>query len=659
MAFWGVEVKPGKPFTHKYEYSKGRLHISMVMLLRNATLGLGTSTAKSTLQCNVGKRSPVYLCSLYPGNTESLQLNLELEEVDQVVLSVIGPRSIHLCGYYLATARNTNVFFFLFSFTTMERESYGEDIADTETERSDYNEEDDEYDDSFIDDDEKASHDNRPKGRKGSLRRLRKKYQLVESDDDGCYEQKIIANDSIHDQTKEIENEDNLPILSLCKNKASGRVLDQEMDASVDRGAGDASNKNGGKSIAETNLKADYVIVDSQTHREAEPPHQLVDPCAVLDVGDIKNSKKKKKRKEKETKSSCNDHSIKLDNGIGGEPKMEKMTQDFVAGNKQQQHADDKETETMDKILPSSQVDQGQGEKPKKKRKERSEGVLSVATDNNLVNLSQSNEHNKQHTQISRDVNISDNVALPSAETDPKKSRTKRKKKEQVNKSNNGYHEDIIQEDKANRNAEESQNLIHNFFEEKEQHQKLTNDKSVDNDAHDIPDGNQPEDRKVKRRKKMSKSRGNGEVVNSDVPVSVEQSGETEMMEEDRNKREDAKPSQVRTFSNGLLIQELEKGIKEGKIAASGKKISIYYTGKLKENGVVVESNAGQAPFKFRLGKGEVIKGWDVGLEGGMQVGEKRRLVIPPSMTSESDGHSAKIPPNSWLVYDFELVKVH
>ncbi|XP_022641146.1 peptidyl-prolyl cis-trans isomerase FKBP53 isoform X1 [Vigna radiata var. radiata] len=180
----------------------------------------------------------------------------------------------------------------------------------------------------------------------------------------------------------------------------------------------------------------------------------------------------------------------------------------------------------------------------------------------------------------------------------------------------------------------------------------------VDNGAYDLPDGNQSENRKAKKRKKMSKSQGNGEVVNSNITVCVERSGETEMMEEDRSKGEDAKPSNVRTLKNGLVIQEQEKGKKDGKIAASGKKISIYYTGKLKENGAVFESNAGQTPFKFRLGKGEVIEGWDVGLEG-MQVGEKRRLVIPPTLTSESDGHSDKIPPNSWLVYDIELVKVH
>ncbi|XP_061358523.1 peptidyl-prolyl cis-trans isomerase FKBP43-like [Gastrolobium bilobum] len=652
MAFWGVEVKPGKPFTHAHNDWKGRLHISM------ATLGLGTATAKSTLQCNVGNRSPVYLCSLYPGTTESLQLNLELEEVEQVIFSVIGPRSIHLCGYYLASGRHNNI--------NDDSESYGEDIADTETERSNHSDED-EYEDSFIDDDgdpvvfpsspisneEEASDDNRPKGTKSGFRRLRRKYQSVESDDDGSFEEKIIVNDSINDQTKETGNEDSLPISPLYKNKASGRVLDQEMDDSVDRGAGDGSKKNGedgGNSIIETNLKTDHVLGDSQMHREAELSSHLVDPCSVLDVGvgDIKKLKKKKKGKEKETKSSCNGHFIKLDNVVPDGPKMDKMTQDFLEGNEQyQQHADDKETETKDKILPSSEVGLGQGEKSKKNRKEQSKNVHI-------------NEQNKQHT-VNEDVKISDNVGLPSAEMSLERSRRKRKNKDQVNKGlhlegDYGHVEDIIQEYKANRDTIDSNNLIHKFSERKEHHQELTNEKSVEDGAHYFPDGNQSEDRKVKKRKKKSKSQGNVEVVNSDMPLSVEQSRET--IEEGGNKREDAKTSQVRTLSNGLVIQELEMGTEDGKIAASGKKISIYYTGKLKENGAIFESNADQAPLKFRLGKGKVMKGWDVGLEG-MRVGEKRRLVIPPSMTSSSDEPNAKIPPNSWLVYDIELVKVH
>ena len=117
---------------------------------------------------------------------------------------------------------------------------------------------------------EEASHDKRPKGGKSKLRRLRRKYQSVESDDDGGFEEKIIVNDSMHDQTKEIVNEDSLPISSLYKNKASQRILDEEINDSGDRGAGDASNKNGedgGNSIIQTDLKTDNVVVDSQTYR--------------------------------------------------------------------------------------------------------------------------------------------------------------------------------------------------------------------------------------------------------------------------------------------------------------------------------------------------------------------------------------------------------
>lgn len=116
---------------------------------------------------------------------------------------------------------------------------------------------------------EEASHDTRPKIRKGSLRRLRKRYQ-VESDDDGCCGEKIIGNDRMHAQIQETDNEDSLPISSLYKNKASGRVVDEEMDVSVVIGAGAASNKNGedgGNSTFETNLEAGHVLLDSQTHR--------------------------------------------------------------------------------------------------------------------------------------------------------------------------------------------------------------------------------------------------------------------------------------------------------------------------------------------------------------------------------------------------------
>lgn len=67
-----------------------------------ATLGLGSSMEKTILQCSVGDKNPIFLCSLLPNKNESCTLNLEFDEDDLVAFSVIGPQSIHLSGYFVA-----------------------------------------------------------------------------------------------------------------------------------------------------------------------------------------------------------------------------------------------------------------------------------------------------------------------------------------------------------------------------------------------------------------------------------------------------------------------------------------------------------------------------------------------------------------------------
>jgi len=112
----------------------------------------------------------------------------------------------------------------------------------------------------------------------------------------------------------------------------------------------------------------------------------------------------------------------------------------------------------------------------------------------------------------------------------------------------------------------------------------------------------------------------------------------------------------TKTVTGGVQIQDLKPG--NGPAASVGKKVCVYYEGRLKQNNKVFDSTKSGAGFKFRLGGGEVIKGWDVGVVG-MKVGGKRRITCPPNMAYGQKGSPPVIPPNSTLVFDVELKNVN
>jgi FKBP-type peptidyl-prolyl cis-trans isomerase len=107
---------------------------------------------------------------------------------------------------------------------------------------------------------------------------------------------------------------------------------------------------------------------------------------------------------------------------------------------------------------------------------------------------------------------------------------------------------------------------------------------------------------------------------------------------------------------SGTQIEDIEAGT--GAEARKGHAVTVHYTGWLYvdgERGKRFDSSRGGEPFTFRLGAGEVIKGWDVGVVG-MKEGGIRTLIIPPK-----DGYGGKgdetIPANSWLMFEVELIK--
>ena len=109
------------------------------------------------------------------------------------------------------------------------------------------------------------------------------------------------------------------------------------------------------------------------------------------------------------------------------------------------------------------------------------------------------------------------------------------------------------------------------------------------------------------------------------------------------------------TTPSGLVYEELTVGA--GAEAASGKKVTVHYTGWLTDGTKFDSSKDRNDPFVFPLGGGRVIKGWDEGVQG-MKIGGKRKLTIPPALGYGARGAGGVIPPNAVLVFDVELLAV-
>ncbi|GAV89419.1 FKBP_C domain-containing protein [Cephalotus follicularis] len=513
MGFWGMEVKPGKPHPYHSDNVKGILHITQ------ATLGLGSSAEKSILQCSVGHKSPIFLCTLLPNKIESCSLNLEFAEEDLVAFSVVGSRSIHLSGYFVADDGD-------YLRDEYESDSFGEDIAETETDESSEYDTEDNYDDDFIDDDDDYGHmfspspirnsgvvieeiteDGNPATENNQSKRQKEKNQSSDSEDK-INSQKQIALKSNSDVTVyESEDEDGFPTSASHKSEA---VL-QDPNTEVDE------------------------VTDNRTSKE---------------------TKKKKKVKEDSAPTTSKKRKVKNTDENG-------------------------------------QLERKKNKKLKGKDKEKK--VSADGNDNEVNGLSE-DEHQAEEMK--------------------------------------GIH--LNQASTVGNECGQKQSIV----------------KGLDINAEDVPSENGSEKNKKKKKKKTPER---DEVKQANQTVSGAKDEKKSNLKSE--KQTAVKSSQVRTYPNGLVIEEVAMGRPDGKRASPGNQVSVRYIGKLKKNGKIFDSNVGRAPFKFRLGVGQVIKGWDVGVNG-MRVGDKRRLTIPPSMGYGGEGAGGKIPPNAWLEFDVELISV-
>lgn len=170
-------------------------------------------------------------------------------------------------------------------------------------------------------------------------------------------------------------------------------------------------------------------------------------------------------------------------------------------------------------------------------------------------------------------------------------------------------------------------------------------------------DASEKESKKSKKEKtvKFNKEleQGPTPTKKAEVVAKKAEKKETKKVEAEAPAKKEAPKPKAKTIAGGVVIEDKSSG--SGPVAKKGQKVGVRYIGKLK-NGKVFDKNTSGKPFLFSLGKGEVIKGWDVGV-AGMAVGGERRIVIPAPM-AYGKSKIPGIPPNSELTFDVKLLSI-
>uniref|UniRef100_T1P804 FK506-binding protein n=1 Tax=Musca domestica TaxID=7370 RepID=T1P804_MUSDO len=185
-------------------------------------------------------------------------------------------------------------------------------------------------------------------------------------------------------------------------------------------------------------------------------------------------------------------------------------------------------------------------------------------------------------------------------------------------------------------------------------------DEEDDSDDEEVqqPKAKQPKlDKPEKQQNGVAKQKEQPQAEKKSKKEKKEQKKAAEQQQQQQNKQDkQQKTGAERSLTGGVKVVDIRVG--NGPEAKAGKRAQVYYEGRLLSNNKVFDSLKTGAGFKFGLGRGEVIKGWDVGV-AGMKVGGKRRITCPPHMAYGARGSPPTIPPNSTLVFEVELKGVN
>lgn len=204
---------------------------------------------------------------------------------------------------------------------------------------------------------------------------------------------------------------------------------------------------------------------------------------------------------------------------------------------------------------------------------------------------------------------------------------------------------DIEEEDAASdEEADDSDNQMDDDAEE--------SDDDNDEEEEDDDDSEDVEEEEKSPKSKKSKLQ-NGK--SPPVPETKKEKKKNKQKENKENGSNAGNSPQKKTLQGGVHIEDINVG--NGPVAKPGKLVEVYYVGRLKSNNKQFDASKSGPGFKFRLGKREVIQGWDIGV-AGMKVGGKRRITCPPHTAYGAKGSPPVIPPNSTLVFEVELREV-
>ncbi|MGJ3251241.1 MAG: FKBP-type peptidyl-prolyl cis-trans isomerase [Elainellaceae cyanobacterium] len=133
----------------------------------------------------------------------------------------------------------------------------------------------------------------------------------------------------------------------------------------------------------------------------------------------------------------------------------------------------------------------------------------------------------------------------------------------------------------------------------------------------------------------------------------AQQAAEPDDMDEELTTQSD--DQEVVTTASGLKYIDLVEG--SGASPEPNQTVVVHYTGMLEDGTKFDSSRDRNRPFSFRIGVGQVIRGWDEGVMS-MKVGGRRKLIIPPELGYGERGAGGVIPPNATLIFDVELLRI-